>query len=93
MRLGSISLTTNDDHTHIVPIATIIIHPDYKSSSKYNDIALMRLSRAVYFNEFIRPACLNVNQQIEWSKAIATGFGLTSIGKYSLLFTFVRVSC
>ncbi|XP_031623197.1 serine protease snake-like [Contarinia nasturtii] len=78
VRLGSIDLTTNDDHTHIIPIDKIYSHPDYKTSSKYNDIALIRLARSIYFNEFIRPACINVNNNVEWTTAIATGFGLTS---------------
>ncbi|XP_055316725.1 serine protease snake-like isoform X2 [Sitodiplosis mosellana] len=78
VRLGSINLINYDDHTRIVLIDKIHLHPDYKSSSKYNDIALMRLARSVHFNEFIRPACINVNNDVEWSQAIATGFGLTS---------------
>lgn len=80
VRLGSINLIMNDDHTHIVGIDQIIVHPDYRPYHKYNDIALFHLARTIYFNEFIRPACLNTNHHIKWSTAIAIGFGLTATG-------------
>lgn len=85
VRLGSISLLTSDHHTRIVPIAKIHNHPDYNKFSKHNDIALMRLTHTIYFNEFVRPACLNVHSDLEWSTAIATGFGVTSQGKWMAL--------
>lgn len=82
VRLGSINLVTKDDHTHIVAIDKIIVHPGYRRRYKYDDIALIRMSRTIYFNEFIRPACLNINHNIKWSTAIATGFGVTATGNY-----------
>lgn len=42
----------------------------------------MRLKRHIYFTEFIRPACININIHVEWSKAIAIGFGFTSHGNW-----------
>ncbi|ROL50647.1 Prostasin [Anabarilius grahami] len=39
-------------------VATIIVHPSYDSQTSDNDIALLRLSSAVTFNDYIRPVCL-----------------------------------
>ncbi|XP_020645030.3 transmembrane protease serine 2 [Pogona vitticeps] len=39
-------------------IAKIISHPDYDSTSKTNDVALMKLQTPLVFNEFIGPVCL-----------------------------------
>lgn len=88
VRLGSINLIENDDHTRIVPIEKIYNHPGYNKVSKYNDIALMRLTHTIYFNEFVRPACVNVHNDLEWSTAIATGFGVTSPGNECYYFFF-----
>lgn len=86
MRLGSINLKLNDDHTKLIGINKIHAHPDYKTKSKYNDIALMELAHIVYFNEFILPACINIDNDFAWTRAVATGFGLVERGNYALLF-------
>ncbi|XP_077412482.1 polyserase-2-like [Vanacampus margaritifer] len=39
-------------------IERIIIHPAYNSRSNDNDMALLRLSSPVTFNNFVRPVCL-----------------------------------
>ncbi|KAJ7320590.1 hypothetical protein JRQ81_020101 [Phrynocephalus forsythii] len=39
-------------------VAKVIRHPDYDSTSKSNDVALMKLQTPLYFNEFIGPVCL-----------------------------------
>lgn len=60
-------------------IENFIDHPGYDSESKQNDIALVKLSRDVPFNEplKIRPACLWTNVNINQAKVIATGWGYT----------------
>lgn len=80
VRLGSIDLNINDEHTHVIAIRKIHPHPDYKPTSKYNDIALMELTEKVHFTEYVRPACLNIDNYLEWSDAIAIGFGRESFG-------------
>lgn len=55
-----------------------IPHPNYKSSSYYNDIALLKLDRQVIFNPHIRPACLPSSPKIpEHSRLVAMGWGQT----------------
>lgn len=72
----------NDEHTHVIAILKIHPHPEYTQKSKYNDIALMQLSEKVYFTEYVRPACLNIDNYLEWTDAIAIGFGRESFGNF-----------
>jgi len=58
----------------------IIIHPDYVSTSNYNDIALIRLNKPVKFNNHIRPACLYNNNNISLRKVTATVWGSIAYG-------------
>ncbi|KAG8136498.1 hypothetical protein E2320_005073, partial [Naja naja] len=39
-------------------VARIISHPNYDSTSKNNDVALMKLQSPLSFNDFIQPVCL-----------------------------------
>ncbi|KAF2905061.1 hypothetical protein ILUMI_01115 [Ignelater luminosus] len=52
------------------------VHPGYKPPSRYNDIALLKLNQSVQRSEFIQPACINtefnVNKTVE-----AIGWGRT----------------
>lgn len=57
-------------------IAETIIHPNYNSLEKNNDIALLKLDQSITFNENIYPVCLPVEQK-ESPAAIASGFGRT----------------
>lgn len=60
IRLGEQNLKRKDDDHRVedFEIAQIIRHPNYRASSKYNDIALFQLNQNVRINDFIRPACL-----------------------------------
>lgn len=51
-------------------------HPNYKRPPKYNDIALLKLSREVKFSSFVKPACLHTEDQVDQSSLEATGWGL-----------------
>ncbi|EEC07069.1 hypothetical protein IscW_ISCW006636 [Ixodes scapularis] len=42
-----------------IPIDKLVLHPDYRKVKKYdNDIALVRLSRAIRYSAYAQPACL-----------------------------------
>ena len=43
------------------PKQEIIRHPEYKASTRQNDIALFRLAERVEFTDIIRPACLRTD--------------------------------
>ncbi|KRT83559.1 Trypsin [Oryctes borbonicus] len=69
-----------DDYVIIEDIIKRFIkHPDYKKPLKYNDIALVELTKNVEFTPFIRPACLNVRSTLEERSLIAVGFGKTAM--------------
>lgn len=82
IRLGELNLERNDDgaEPQDFDVEQSITHPLYKQPKKYNDIALIRLSTAVEFNRFIRPACLWTKFPIKHNKTIATGWGNTEFG-------------
>ncbi|XP_001658478.3 serine protease snake isoform X1 [Aedes aegypti] len=80
VRLGDQNLFREDDGAKPkdVGIADFIRHPEFiRNQGLYNDIALIRLVRAVTFSNFIRPACLYDQLQFSVDTAVATGFGLT----------------
>lgn len=79
IRLGEQNLRRDDDGTEIQDfyIEQIIRHPLYKASSKYNDIALFKLHRNAAISDFVKPACLWQSFNVNYTTAIATGFGLT----------------
>ncbi|XP_060869915.1 venom protease-like [Metopolophium dirhodum] len=55
-----------------------IVHPDYQKPSLYNDIALFHLDQDVLFSSYVRPICLNGDQNWQPSPSnivIATGWG------------------
>lgn len=80
MKLGDHSISRNDDDADPLNVNIIqrIKHPDYRPSSTYNDIGLLKLQQRIVFNRYIRPACLPDASVtvITSSKAIATGWGL-----------------
>ena len=65
----------------------------YKPPSKYNDIALFKLFEKVRFNEFVRPACLNTNDDEEFlfKRGIATGWGKENYGNEFIIIIIVVV--
>ncbi|KAL4121868.1 hypothetical protein QTP88_014291 [Uroleucon formosanum] len=86
VRLGDLNLQTNNDGAHPVEflVDETIVHPDYIKTSKYNDIALLRLDNKVQFNNYIRPSCLYTNDNINYSqKVTATGWGSIEYGDRS----------
>lgn len=68
------NIPTND-HSLQFNVAQHIPYPEYRSSSNYDDIALVRLNRPVVFSQYIRPACLPKSAVTGTRKAIATGWG------------------
>lgn len=79
VRLGDQNIKSREDGLVEVDvrIAEFIKHENYRRDSYYDDIALIRLERAVEFTKYIRPACLLQTQSIVSPSAIATGWGYT----------------
>lgn len=77
VRLGEQNLVRTDDRASPLDLAIdeVIVHPSYKTSSHYSDIAVVKLAQQVAFNKFIRPACLWQNYDVNSTRAVATGWG------------------
>uniref|UniRef100_A0A1L8DQW0 Putative trypsin-like serine protease n=1 Tax=Nyssomyia neivai TaxID=330878 RepID=A0A1L8DQW0_9DIPT len=77
VRLGDHNLARTDDDgdPQQFNIREIVRHPEYKSSSKYNDIAVMKLDGRPRLGKFVRPACLWQTPNINYTKTVATGWG------------------
>ncbi|XP_058836466.1 serine protease snake-like [Topomyia yanbarensis] len=94
VRLGEHDLDNELDHQVDFDIIDIVRHPEYRGRSAYYDIALIKLKRTVKFSSYIRPACLWTSISLNYTTAIASGFGqlgfLTSparkLNKVSLQF-------
>uniref|UniRef100_A0A1B0CS99 Putative serine protease snake-like zootermopsis nevadensis n=1 Tax=Lutzomyia longipalpis TaxID=7200 RepID=A0A1B0CS99_LUTLO len=77
IRVGDHNLARTDDDgdPQQINIREIIRHPEYRSSSKYNDIAVIKLEKRPKLGKFVRPACLWQTQNINYTKTVATGWG------------------
>ncbi|XP_007542517.1 polyserase-2-like [Poecilia formosa] len=56
--LGRQSQEGSNPNEQIRTAAQIIVHPEYSAATDDNDIALIKLSSAVTFNNYISPVCL-----------------------------------
>jgi len=89
-RLGDLNYLSETDDARPMDyqIDQIVVHPDYRIPSLYNDIALFHLDRDVEFSSHVRPICLNAdpNWQSGSSKTvIATGWGLIQNGWFTII--------
>ncbi|XP_076304762.1 clotting factor G beta subunit-like [Tachypleus tridentatus] len=73
-------LTTGTDFQ----VSEVIVHQDYKSGLAYHDIALLKLSVDVTYNDIIKPICLPIGrfayQDFDGRVATIVGWGDTSYG-------------
>ncbi|XP_075987369.1 mast cell protease 3-like [Anticarsia gemmatalis] len=58
--LGLLKRTDPKDSWKIHNIKRIIIHPEYKSPTKYHDIALLETTTEIKFGPDLLPACLDI---------------------------------
>ncbi|XP_073988611.1 trypsin-1-like isoform X2 [Rhodnius prolixus] len=63
-----------------IPVANLLVHPDYICSRYVNDIALLELDGTLSWSDSVRPACLptGVTETYSDERAIAAGWGWTS---------------
>ncbi|KXJ82932.1 hypothetical protein RP20_CCG010586 [Aedes albopictus] len=78
VRLGDVHLLRDDDEARPrdYEIKDYILHRNFRrKNGMYNDIALLKLTKDVAFNDYIRPACLYGEETAPSETAIATGYG------------------
>ncbi|XP_076154871.1 transmembrane protease serine 9-like [Alosa pseudoharengus] len=77
IRLGRQSLYGSNPNEVSRTVAEIILHPNYDASTHENDMALLRLSSAVSFSDYIRPVCLAASGSIfhQGTDSWVTGWG------------------
>merc|ERR1719309_1391451 len=65
-----------------IQVAEVIKRPDYNTNSIDNDIALLKLSSDVEFNDNVVPACLPTDRSQQYTnwEAMVSGWGTTSEG-------------
>ncbi|XP_014680136.1 PREDICTED: trypsin-1-like [Priapulus caudatus] len=82
--LGQYNRERWDGHELEVSVDKIFKHPAYDDSEMDNDVALIKLSTAVVFNDYMSPVCLptgNDSVTYEGELAIVTGWGATIEGE------------
>ncbi|XP_054262026.1 serine protease snake-like [Macrosteles quadrilineatus] len=86
VRLGDYDIFSTDDdknrhaESREYQIIERINHPEYKSPSVYNDIALYKLKDTIKFNEYVRPICLQIDHTFAKTYALGTGWGRVEWG-------------
>lgn len=93
LRIGTATFEFDevDDLIQERDIEEIIPHPKYKPPSKYHDIALIEATPHFVLSRDIRIACLNLNDDLNETKATAIGFGKTSSNAYTGSETLMKV--
>lgn len=81
VRIGDENLLADNKKTTF-QIDQILVHPDYRAPTYYNDIALIKLRGQITINEMFCPACLWQNDDVEEWGVVATGYGSTSFGMH-----------
>jgi Trypsin. len=62
-------------------VAAIKIHPDFSTKTLENNIALLKLSSNIDYDDHIRPICLaDWNVEYDSDNCIVTGWGRDSAG-------------
>lgn len=61
--LGGTTLGYKSSDTEI-EVAEIVTHPQYNSTTYYNNIALLKLAEKPNFSDSLRPACLHFDNHI-----------------------------
>uniref|UniRef100_A0A182QPH2 Peptidase S1 domain-containing protein n=1 Tax=Anopheles farauti TaxID=69004 RepID=A0A182QPH2_9DIPT len=83
VRLGDINLydSSDDQYAQQLKIVEIIRHPEHRFSSRYHDIALLRLEKNVTLHDTVAPGCLWNDEEIPFPTMEATGWGSTGFGQ------------
>uniref|UniRef100_A0A4Y0BRI1 Peptidase S1 domain-containing protein n=1 Tax=Anopheles funestus TaxID=62324 RepID=A0A4Y0BRI1_ANOFN len=79
MGTGNLLSPPHPDDVQDRPIKNIIVHPKYKTSQKYDDIALLEVANQFMFDSVLQPTCLHVeDSDLDAATMLhAAGWGFT----------------
>jgi len=93
VRVGDIFLNYKGDDDTLVKeykVEEYKIHPRYlRKKSIYNDIALVKTTTRIKFNEKVSPACLDTPFLSDRYDYTISGWGSTDANNFSKFFTFI----
>ena len=73
---GQWRMRTLDGIEQIRAVNKVIMHPRYSAETKENDVALLRLSTELVFNDYVTSVCLPLDTDIFVGKEVlVTGWG------------------
>lgn len=66
-----------------IPVSKVTPHPEYQPTSRnqFNDIALIRLSYPVTYNDFVKPICLPLDNNLRSKTHVAEALEVSGWGK------------
>lgn len=82
MKVGSSSVdfnNNNEEGAQKIQIEEIIMHPEYSSQNKNNNIALLKLKNPVTWSDKVKPICLQTKPLVDIHWAV-DGVNITAVG-------------
>ena len=85
VRVGEYNRFATETNEQTMTIDKAIPHEDYSSQTSANDIALIKTTRPIVFNDYVKPICLpGANTRLaENSDVEIAGWGVTEEGLYN----------
>uniref|UniRef100_A0A1Q3FRW1 Putative trypsin-like serine protease n=1 Tax=Culex tarsalis TaxID=7177 RepID=A0A1Q3FRW1_CULTA len=77
VRLGAISSKEELNDQVDFHVESVQRHAQHRMGKSYHDIALIKLNKTVIFNNWIRPACLWMESELNVPSVVSSGFGST----------------
>lgn len=75
MWLGDYPYHQTDPHQRkslLIPVKERILYKNYNQTYLFHDVGLLHLKRQIHFNFYIRPACVNVDEEFDLTSVVAT---------------------
>ena len=82
VKIGTVHVNQHPDiYSQTLSVAEYVVHPDYKRSGLYNDIALIKLQNPATLNKRVKIARITEKSHGVGEHCVLAGWGLDSTGK------------